>query len=374
MFIQKDEATAARRRVPARIFTSDGTSPDTGATADAVIMGVNSATTISLTSTLRPMNPAQGMYWVELTQSETSVLGTHPLYHTAGDFPQHFATLEIVSVQPYSTVSIFDPSAHSVGLKAVVHSGATVEANNLVGDFSAATVRISGGTATGVTNKVDIRAGDYSDVSFRVSAGTVTGVVNKVDLRAGDYSDVSVRIGASGIYAASFQAGAIDGAALAAMNLSDVTVRVQPMLYSGMTVGINDAVGDMSSKFTVGVGIMAAGTYSGVTISGLQSMVSADVHNLRGTATPAIRLLSHLSSVVTGTAITGQLSTTTMTADVAEATDDHFNDRVIVFTSGALLGQATSITSYFGASNGSSRFVFPALTEAPANNDTFIIV
>lgn len=326
ILIERNEGTAARRRVPCRIFLSDGTSPDTGALNDAVLMGVNSLTTISLTSSLRAVHAAQGMYAVELTQSETSVLGIHPLYHTVGDFPQHIATVEVVASNPYSTVSAFDPSTTSVGLKAVSHSGATVE---------------------GLTN--------FSNLS-------------------GTFSDFSVSIRNTGIAAASFQAGAIDAAALAAMNLSDVTVRVQPMLYSGLTVGINDAVGDMSSKFTVGVGTIAAGTYSGVTISGVQSMVSADVHRLRTDDLAVIRMVSHASSVVTGQAVTGILSTTTMTSDVAEATDDHFNDAVIVFTSGALAYQRTSITSFFGFSNGSSRFVFPALTEAPANGTTFIIV
>ena len=105
IWIEKDEATAARRRVPCRLFTSNGTAPDTGATADAVIMGVGSAVTISLSSTLRPMNTAQGMYWIELAQSEVSVLGTHPLYHTAGDFPQHFANVQVVNSNPFSNIS-----------------------------------------------------------------------------------------------------------------------------------------------------------------------------------------------------------------------------------------------------------------------------
>lgn len=309
IIIELNEGTAARRRVPCRLFTSNGTSPDTGAVDDAVLMGVNSLTTISLSSTLRAVHAAQGMYYIELTAAETSVLGTHPLYHTVGDFPQHIATVQVVNFNPFSSVgslSTFNMSA--------------------------------------------------SDHSVRLMPGVA-------------YSSVSVRLDSNAIPAGAFQAGAVDSAALAAMTLSDVTVRVEPIQYSGMTVGINNAAGDVSSRFTVSA--------SNGTISGVANRVTANADQLNGSAAALLRLISHLSSVVTGQAVAGQLSTTSMTADVAEATNDHFNGRVLVWTSGVLLGQATSINTssgYIGFSNTSSRFHFVATTEAPAANDTFVVV
>lgn len=309
ILIERDEGTAARRRVPCRIFTSNGTAPDTGAVDDAVIMGVGSLTTISLSSTLRIVHAAQGMYAVELTASEVSVLGTHPLYHTVGDFPQHIATVQVVAFNPFSSIgslSTFNMSA--------------------------------------------------SDHSVRLLPGV-------------EYSSVSVRLGANAIYDGAHQAGAIDAAALAAMTLSDVTVRVQPIAYSGMTVGIDNATGDVSSRFTVAV---STGTVTGVT-----NRVTANTDQLNGSAAAVLRLVSHISSVVTGQAVTGQLSTTSMTADVAEATNDHFNGRIIIWTTGVLLGQATSINTasgYIGFSATSSRFHFVATTEAPANGDAFVVV
>lgn len=59
--------------------------------------------------------------------------------------------------------------------------------------------------------------------------------------------------------------------------------------------------------------------------------------------------------------------------DVAEATADHFSGRVIVWTSGALAGQATDITDYARV-GGIGQFTVTALTEAPANDDTGIII
>jgi phage baseplate assembly protein W len=75
--------------------------------------------------------------------------------------------------------------------------------------------------------------------------------------------------------------------------------------------------------------------------------------------------------VVNGQAITGTLSTTQMTTNLTEATDDHYNGRIVVFLTGNLAGQATDITDYTGATK---LITMTALTEAPANGDRFVIV
>lgn len=59
--------------------------------------------------------------------------------------------------------------------------------------------------------------------------------------------------------------------------------------------------------------------------------------------------------------------------DITEATADHYNGRIVIFTSGALLGQATDITDY-ALDTGEGKFTVTALTEAPADNVTFVIV
>ena len=72
---------------------------------------------------------------------------------------------------------------------------------------------------------------------------------------------------------------------------------------------------------------------------------------------------------------TGFTATTTIfeTSSITEATADHYKGRVIIFTSGALLDQATSISAY-SLSGGRGRFTYAALTEAPSNGTTFVIV
>ncbi len=72
-------------------------------------------------------------------------------------------------------------------------------------------------------------------------------------------------------------------------------------------------------------------------------------------------------------------TTTTMEAltispnTTEEATADHFNGRLILFTSGALLGQMTDITDY-ALANSNMSLTFTALTEAPADTDRFVIL
>ena len=59
--------------------------------------------------------------------------------------------------------------------------------------------------------------------------------------------------------------------------------------------------------------------------------------------------------------------------DITEATADHYNGRIIIFTSGVLAGQATAITDYVLVTT-IGQFTVVAMTEAPANNDTFIVL
>jgi hypothetical protein len=90
-----------------------------------------------------------------------------------------------------------------------------------------------------------------------------------------------------------------------------------------------------------------------------------------GSSSAATQLALSAVTIVNGAAITGTLSTTQMTTNLTEVTDDHYNGRVIIWTSGVLINQATAITDYVGATK---LFTYTATTEAPSNGDTFIIV
>jgi len=82
------------------------------------------------------------------------------------------------------------------------------------------------------------------------------------------------------------------------------------------------------------------------------------------------------STIVTGTVShDNTVATTTVfySDDITEATADHYNGRIVIFTSGPLKDQATDITDY-ELDTGEGKFTVTALTEAPGDNVTFVIV
>ena len=56
-----------------------------------------------------------------------------------------------------------------------------------------------------------------------------------------------------------------------------------------------------------------------------------------------------------------------------EATSSHYLNRNLLFTSGALLGEQTRITSY-ALANSKEKFGYDALTEAPADGDRYVVL
>lgn len=99
--------------------------------------------------------------------------------------------------------------------------------------------------------------------------------------------------------------------------------------------------------------------------------MSSDVVAISGSTTAADNLEASALGVITGQAQTGTLSTTQMTTDLTGYDNDRLIGRVIVFTSAPLAGEATDITDYASASG---LVTFTAITEAPTNGTTFVIV
>lgn len=83
------------------------------------------------------------------------------------------------------------------------------------------------------------------------------------------------------------------------------------------------------------------------------------------------KLSASVGTIVSGVVETGTLSSTQMTSDLSEATNDHYIGRIILWTSGPLTNQATDITDYVG-SNG--LLTFTEVTDVPVDSNTFIIV
>ena len=89
------------------------------------------------------------------------------------------------------------------------------------------------------------------------------------------------------------------------------------------------------------------------------------------TAANLVKIEASVGTNVIGAAEAGTLSTTQMTSDLTEATDDHYIGRTVIWTSGVLINQASDITDYAGATG---LLTYTDVTEAPSAADTFVIV
>lgn len=104
-----------------------------------------------------------------------------------------------------------------------------------------------------------------------------------------------------------------------------------------------------------------------ITVTG----TDANIVQIDGSTTAAENLRRGAESIVWGSAVTGTLTTTEMTTDLTETTDNHYKGRTIIWTTGTLKQQQAVITGYVGSNK---KLQYEATTEAPLNNDEFIIV
>ena len=98
---------------------------------------------------------------------------------------------------------------------------------------------------------------------------------------------------------------------------------------------------------------------------------TVDVGKINGSASAAAQLAKSSIGIVSGAAIAGTLSTTQMTTNLTETTDEHYTNRVILWTSGNLAGQLSDVTAYTGATK---LLTFTAVTEAPVATDKFVLL
>jgi len=235
--IEKDESVANQRTLHFRLFTSDGTTPDTTASGDSIIVARGSTTTFVPDLQIAAVHAAQGMYSAILTASNISNLGPHALYHTQGSFPQHVANFDVVNFNPYSNFS-------NIAVK--TYSGVTVG--------SAAT--ILAGTYSGVTVGINnIAAGTYSGVT--VGAGSFA---------PGTYSAVTFSAGGTAPSLVTLAPGTHSSVTIAGVTRVNSSVTIADATYSAVTVGAGNFTPGTYSAVTFSTGNIAPGTYSGVTV------------------------------------------------------------------------------------------------------------
>ena len=258
------------------------------------------------------------------------------------------------------------------------------EVASLVADMATVLSRLSSARAGYLDN---LSAGAVAQVTALATAQTdLTTLLGRLTaLRAGYIDNLSAGAVAQASAVATLQADTddIQTRLPAALVSGRMDVSVGAMAANVMTAAA--AAADLTTELQSGLATAAALVTAQADLDDLQTRIPAalvggrmdsNMSAINNSNAAAVRQALAAGSVIPATIdTTGFAATTTEfeADDITEATADHYNGRVIIFTSGALLGQATSISDYSLVS-GRGHFTVPALTEAPANDSTFIIV
>ncbi len=116
-------------------------------------------------------------------------------------------------------------------------------------------------------------------------------------------------------------------------------------------------------------------------ISKLYRMMNKDANETFSPATDSLEALAETLAVLVaaGIAVSGSVNdvgpaVTDFDTDLAEATNDHYNQQLLMFTNGVCAGQAHFINDYTGAARNCAFATTDRWTDAPANGDDFVIL
>jgi hypothetical protein len=105
--------------------------------------------------------------------------------------------------------------------------------------------------------------------------------------------------------------------------------------------------------------------------------LNINIHSIAGVATNATSFGAATSTMAILTVDNTSFTATTTeleTSSITTAAANHWVGRNIIFTSGTLLQQATTINAYVLSAGGRGHFTYTAVTSAPANGVTAVIV
>jgi hypothetical protein len=202
LLVALNEATAARRLVPFWLVQSNGTSAATVEAGNTPQWSLNGGAFVNAANTLSAVSANAGRYTLQLTQSETSVLGTLMFRHSSttcfeqGSTP---AVAQIVAQSPYVNVWDEPRSTHTdlttYGWTLQVPSAKTIQG---VADTSNITLSSSESARDGLYNGCFIQFqypdGTYYGDYISVYTGSTKGVKLQTALPAAASSGMSYTI------------------------------------------------------------------------------------------------------------------------------------------------------------------------------------
>lgn len=177
-----------------------------------------------------------------------------------------------------------------------------------------------------------------------------------------DAAITAAKIASNAITAAKLNADCITNAkiadnAIAVENIKDAAITAAKLAADCITAAKIAAAAINNATFAADVGSTAYATNK-IALAVRKALDELNLDHLVQTAS-TVNQASGATSSVFITALT-------------EATNDHYNNMTIIFTDGALAGQARRIHDYVGSTK--TITVYPAFTEAPANGNAFVIL
>lgn len=154
---------------------------------------------------------------------------------------------------------------------------------------------------------------------------------------------------------------------------NDYTVVVSAITADSQTVSF------IAGRFSIENRVANVTKVAGTAVTSSAGRMEVNATHINGSSTAAARLALSAAQIYSGTVYndggTYAASTTVLYSDdITTATADHWIGAVVIFTSGALAGQRTVVTDYEQVAGTYGKFTVSALTSAPADNVTFILV
>lgn len=203
--------------------------------------------------------------------------------------------------------------------------------------------------------------GEYVPADVSLVSGDATAAANLEAMFDGTgYAGGTIKLGVDTV--------AVSGDTVAADNLE---AAYDGAGYAGGTIKQLVDVAAISGDTTAADN--AEAMFDGTGYAGGTIKLGVDAVAISGSATAADNLERGALAAVLGAAVSGTLSSTQMSTGLTEATNDHYKDRMLIWTTGSLAGVAVKITAY----NGTTKVITYNATptgESPSDGDTFIIV
>lgn len=167
---------------------------------------------------------------------------------------------------------------------------------------------------------------------------------------------------------------AITPAALAAADTAHTDGGIEHLDDGYYRLDLPDAAGATGAN-----GVMIGGAFTGMVVIGcyvpLVDAIAGNTIQLNGSATAAARLAALYAAVPTGTVQASPAPTTTVfDSQLAQTSDDWWNNAVLMFTSGDNIGVCRRVADYDGTSTIGKITLNAATPATPVDGDTFLIL